>query len=115
MIGRLQWAVVQAELDPVLGSEQGGRRPVLVVSNEQFNQAIPNVTVLPLTSTQRRLYPSEVRLPAGAAGQPLESIVMAHQVRTISKQRLQHVVGYLEEPSIRAEICDAIQDHFDLD
>jgi mRNA interferase MazF len=54
----LQWAVVEADLDPVVGSEQSGRRPVLVVSNEEFNQAIPNLTILPLTSTRRRLYPS---------------------------------------------------------
>ena len=43
----LQWAVVEADLDPVRGSEQRGVRPVLVVSNEEFNQAIPNVTVPP--------------------------------------------------------------------
>ena len=63
-----RWAVVYADLDPVVGSEQRGTRPVLVVSNDQFNDATQNVTVLPLTSTQRRLYPAEVRLPAGSAG-----------------------------------------------
>jgi len=115
VIGRLQWSVVQAKLDPVVGSEQSGRRTVLIVSNEEFNLAITNVTVLPLTSAQRRLYPSEVRLPAGAAGQPLDSIIMAHQVRTISKERLERVVGYLDEPSIRDAIRDAIREHFDLD
>jgi mRNA interferase MazF len=91
-----------AEVDPVRGSEQRDRRPVLIVSNEDFNVAAPNVTVLPLTSTQRRLYPSEVWLPSGAAGQPVDSIVMAHQVRTISKQRLGNVI-------------DALREHFDLD
>lgn len=80
-----QWAVMEADLDPVAGAEQKGIRPVLIISNEEFNQAMPNVTVLPLTSTQRRLYPSEVLLPKGRAGQPLDSIIMAHQVRTISK------------------------------
>jgi len=76
--------VFEASLDPVTGAEQKGRRPVLVVSDEEFNQAMPNVTVLPLTSTKRQLYPSEVLLPGGKAGQSLESIVMAHQIRTIS-------------------------------
>ncbi|MBI3977579.1 MAG: type II toxin-antitoxin system PemK/MazF family toxin [Chloroflexi bacterium] len=75
----LQWAVVEADLDPVRGSEQRGQRPVLIVSDEEFNQAMPNVTVLPLTSTQRRLYPSEVLLPSGQAGLPRASIVMAHR------------------------------------
>jgi mRNA interferase MazF len=111
----LLWSLVEAELDPVRGSEQRGRRPVLVVSNEDFNVAAPNVTVLPLTSTQRRLYPSEVWLPAGAAGQPLDSIVMAHQVRTISKQRLGNVIGALNNQWLRSAIQDAIREHFDLE
>lgn len=54
-----QWALMEANLDPAAGAEQKGTRPVLIVSNEEFNQAMPNVTVLPLTSTRRRLYPSE--------------------------------------------------------
>ena len=49
----LQWAVMEANLDPVEGGEQKGTRPVLIISNEEFNQAMPNVTVLPLTSTYR--------------------------------------------------------------
>ena len=82
-----QWAVMESNLDPVAGSEQKGIRPVLIVSNEEFNQAISNVTILPLTTTRRNLYPSEVFLPKGRAGQPSDSIIMAHQIRTISKQR----------------------------
>lgn len=61
----LQWAVIEANLNPVVGAEQKGIRPVLVVSNEEYNQIVPNVTILPLTSTQRRLYPSEVLLSKG--------------------------------------------------
>jgi mRNA interferase MazF len=110
-----QWAVAIADLDPVRGSEQRGRRPVLVVSNEDFNQAMPNLTVLPLTSTQRTLYPAEVRLPGGAAGQPLDSIVMAHQVRTIAKERVGRVLGYVEGEELRQAVREAIADHFDLD
>jgi mRNA interferase MazF len=107
--------LVEAELDPVRGSEQRGRRPVLIVSNEDFNVAAPIVTVLPLPSTQRRLYPSEVWLPAGAAGQPLDSIVMAHQVRTISKQRFGNVIGALNNQWLRTAIRDALRELFDLD
>ena len=110
-----QWAVMEAELDPVKGGEQKGSRPVLIVSNEEFNQAMPNVTVLPLTSTNRRLYPSEVLLPKSKAGQPLDSIIMAHQIRTISKQRLRSLLGYLEDPVLRDEVQTAIRDHLDLD
>lgn len=114
MINRYQWAMVDVDLNPIVSSEQGGRRPVLVVSNEPFNRAMPILTVLPLTSTQRRLYPSEVPLPKGAAGQSLNSIVMAHQSRTISKQRVAGLVGYLTDPSLRQEVQQALRDHLDL-
>lgn len=115
MISALQWAVVEADLDPVQGSEQRGRRPVLVVSNEEFNQATTNVTVLPLTSTQRRLYPSEVRLPRGSAGQPVDSIIMAHQVRTIAKSRFGRAFGHLEDWALQGAVREAILEHFELD
>jgi mRNA interferase MazF len=110
----LQWAVAVANLDPVRGSEQHGLRPVLVVSNEEFNQAMPNVTVLPLTSTRRRLYPSEVLLPQGEGGLRHDSIAMAHQIRTIAKERLGDVWGRLDEPSLRRAIQEAIKEHLDL-
>ena len=110
-----QWAVFEANLDPVAGAEQKGKRPVLIVSTEEFNQAMPNVTVLPLTSTKRRLYPSEILVPEGKAGQPLESIVMAHQIRTISKQRLGRLLGYLDDAQLRQEIHRAIKEHLDME
>lgn len=111
----LQWAVIEANLNPVVRAEQRGIRPVLVVSNEEYNQIVPNVTILPLTSTQRRLYPSEVLLPKGQAGQPLDSIIMAHQIRTISKQRLGKLLGHLDDSQLRYEVRSAINGHLDLD
>ena len=110
-----QWAVMEANLDSVTGSEQKGIRTVLIVSNEEFNQAISNVTVLPLTSTRRNLYPSEVFLPKGKAGQPADSIIMAHQIRTISKRRLRDLVGYLEDAKLQYEVREAIKEHLDLE
>lgn len=111
----LQWSVVPANLDPVAGAEQSGSQPVLIVSNEEFNQAMPNVTVLPLTSTKRQLYPSEVLLGRGKAGQPLDSIVMAHQITTISKRGLGPAIGYVADHSIRIEIRQAMREHLDMD
>jgi mRNA interferase MazF len=111
----LQWALIEADLDPVRGSEQRGTRPVLVVSDEDFNQAMPNVTVLPLTSTQRRLYPAEVLLPRGKAGQPMDSIIMAHQIRTISKGRLTVTLGHLDDPALREAVRAALREHLDLE
>jgi mRNA interferase MazF len=109
-----QWSVVEAQLDPVVGSEQSGARPVLVVSNDEFNQVIPHATVLPLTSTQRRLYPSEIRLPGGVAGQLRDSIVLAHQIRTISQQRLGRLFGSLEDVALRSQVQQAIKEHLSL-
>lgn len=114
MISPLRWAVMEANLAPAVGSEQKGARPVLIVSNEEFNKTMPNVTVLPLTSTRRSLYPSEVLLPKGTAGQPLDSIIMTHQARTLSKQRLGKFFGYLDDPNIRREVGEAIKEHFDI-
>ena len=110
-----QWAIMEANLDPVAGAEQKGTRPVLIASNEEYNQVMPNVTVLPLTSTKRRLYPSEVFLPQGKAGQPLDSIIMAHQIRTISKQRLKGLLGYVEDPELQGEVIVAMKEHLDID
>jgi mRNA interferase MazF len=106
-----QWWVFWAYLDPVVGSEQAGTRPVLVVSNEIMNEALPVVTVLPLTSHKpgRRIYSTEVLLPAKVAGQPMDSIAMAHQIRTISKERLQTGYGQLEDPSLRQAVRAAMR------
>lgn len=110
-----QWAIIEANLDPATGAEQKGKRPVLVISNEEFNQAMPNVTVLPLTTTRRNLYPSEVILNKGKAGQPQESIIMAHQIRTISKERLGKIFGYLHDSQLQNEVCKAIKEHLDIE
>lgn len=111
----LQWAVIEANLSPAIGAEQQGKRPVLIVSNEAFNQAMFNVTVLPFTSTKRKLYPCEVYLAAGKAGQPLDSIIMAHQIRTISQQRLGKLLGYLEDDQLLQAVREAIIEHLELD
>jgi mRNA interferase MazF len=110
-----QWAIMQANLGPGSGSEQNGMRPVLIVSNEEFNQALSNVTILPLTSTRRNLYPAEVFLPGGIAGQPADSIIMAHQIRTISKKRLTDLFGYLEDIELQRAVREALKEHLDLD
>jgi len=111
---RWQWAVVLVDLNPTIGSEQAGKRPALIVSNEDTNQALPIVTVLPLTTTKRKPYPSEVLLPAGMAGQPEDSIILAHQVRTIDKRRIMKSYGHLTDPQLRNAVQEATMDHLDL-
>jgi mRNA interferase MazF len=117
MTGSLQWCVFTADLDPVKGSEQAGSRPVLVVSLEVINQALPIVSVLPLTTRKkgRRVYPTETLLPADVAGQPKESIVMAHQVRTISKRRLGRRYGEITDGALKDAIRETLRLFFDLE
>jgi mRNA interferase MazF len=112
-----QWRVFRADLNPVVGSEQAGTRPVLVVSREAINRSLPIVAILPLTTYRpgRRIYATEVLLPAGAAGQPDDSIVMAHQVRTISTRRLKEVYGELVSSDLRNSVRRAMQMFLDLE
>ena len=112
-----QWQVAQAELDPVRDSEQRGKRPVLIISQEDINESISIVTVLPLTTFRpgRRIYSTEVFLPAKKVGQPNDSIIMAHQIRTISKGRLKRSYGYLQDEELREKVRYAMRIHLDLD
>jgi mRNA interferase MazF len=63
-----RWSIWLANLDPVVGSEQGKTRPVLVISDTRLNDILPVVNVLPLTSRKpgRRIYPNEAGIPVGA-------------------------------------------------
>ena len=112
-----QWSVFVVDLDPTVGSEQAGRRPVLVVSREIANVALPVMTVLPVTSRGkgRRVYPNEVLLPAGTAGLDRDSVVMAHQIGAISKRRLGARLGAVEDQELRAAVRAAVRVQLDLD
>ena len=105
-----------ADLNPVIGSEQHGRRPVLVISDETTNSVMPVVTILPLTSLKkgRRVYPNEVLLKNGVAGLGADSIVLAHQIRTIAKQRLITCLGEILDGNLRSRINEALRVHLNL-
>lgn len=110
-----QWDVFRADLEYVVGREQGGEsRPVIVVSNDGFNEQFSVVTVISLTKTegkQRKVYPFEIVIPAGLAGNPKESIIMPYQIRTIDKKRLVEWIGRLTAAQVRTEIEDRIIEH----
>jgi len=107
-----QWHIFLASLDPTQGSEQAGKRPVLVISREEINQLLPVVNVIPLTSRKspsRVIYPNEVLLLAGTAGLSVDSIVMCYQIRTLDKSRLERDWGELADTTLRQQILDAIR------
>ena len=87
-----------AELNPVQGSEQGGVRPVLVVQNDVGNNFSPTTIVLPITSRMcKAKLPTHVELSRKESGLARDSVVLAEQIRTIDKQRLQQRVAALDE------------------
>ncbi len=111
-----RWRIYIANLDPAIGSEQAGTRPVLIVSEDDYNQVMPLVTIVPVTSKkpERRQYADEVLVEAGTAGLRLDSLLLIHHIRTISKQRLQAYVGMLDSPEAQREVLDAIGEHLGM-
>lgn len=111
-----QWNIFWADLNPVKGSEQSGIRPVLVVSEEAVNQALPIVTVLCITSLKpgRKVYPIEVLLTIDISHLSQPSIAMAHQIRSISKDRLTDKCGFIDNDEIKAAIKAAMKLYLDL-
>jgi mRNA interferase MazF len=94
--------IYYARLDPVVGHEQGGRRPVLIIQNDTGNRFAPTVIVAALTtSLPDKPYPTEVRVPAGAGGLPRPSAIRLDQIRTLDKRRLEKHVGQLDEEIMR--------------
>ncbi len=87
-----------AELNPVQGSEQGGVRPVLVVQNDVGNNFSPTTIILPITSKlSKAKLPTHVELSRRESGLSRDSVVLAEQIRTIDKVRLQQKVACLNE------------------
>lgn len=113
-----RWDTFFADLEPHVGSEQGGeKRPVIVISNDGYNKAFDVVTVISATKLEgkaRKVYPFEVLLPKGAITGQWASIVMPQQIRAISKKRLLEHIGTIEEESYRTEIENRLLEHLDI-
>ncbi len=106
--------VYDVELDPVIGSETGKRRPALVVSIDENNEFSDTVTVLPFTSQPvQRIYPFEFLVPEGIAGLTATSRGKANQIRTVDKARLRRLRGQLPR-SFYAEVQQAIKHHLNM-
>ncbi len=84
-----------ADLSPVVGSEQGGVRPVLVVQNDIGNKYSPTIIVAAVTSQMKAKLPTHVEVKATDGGLSKNSVVLLEQLRTIDKQRLKEHIGTL--------------------
>jgi mRNA interferase MazF len=87
-----------ADLSPVIGSEQGGFRPVLIIQNDIGNKYSPTVIISAITSQiQKARLPTHVELSARDAGLDKDSVLLLEQVRTIDKRRLKRRVARLDD------------------
>ncbi|TFZ41172.1 type II toxin-antitoxin system PemK/MazF family toxin [Soehngenia longivitae] len=90
--------IYYADLSPVVGSEQGGVRPILIIQNDVGNKYSPTVIVAAITSQiNKARLPTHVEITAQDFGLPKDSVVLLEQIRTIDKKRLREKVGKFDD------------------
>ena len=106
--------IFYADLSPVVGSEQGGTRPVLIVQNDTGNKHSPTVIAAAITSqTGKARLPTHISLAGHEVGQTKDSVVLLEQIRTIDKKRLREHMGRLDE-ALMNQVDGAIAVSFGL-
>lgn len=94
--------IYYADLSPVVGSEQGGVRPVLIVQNDTGNRHSPTVIAAAITSqTGKARLPTHISVAPLSCGLPKESVILLEQVRTLDKRRLREKMGRLDDAAMR--------------
>ena len=93
--------IFYADLSPVVGSEQGGIRPVVVIQNNTGNRYSPTVIVAAITSSKNKGdLPTHIEIDGSRCGLPCDSTIILEQVRTIDKRRLREYVGRVDLPTM---------------
>jgi mRNA interferase MazF len=106
--------VYYADLSPVVGSEQGGIRPVLVIQNDMGNRHSPTVIISAITSQMNKAkLPTHIEVEARDFGLAKDSVVLLEQVRTIDKKRLKEKIGHFDEEMMR-QVNQGIQISFGI-
>ena len=106
--------IFYADLSPVIGSEQGGLRPVLIVQNDVGNKYSPTVIAAAITSKMSKTkLPTHIDISGQNAGLSKDSVILLEQVRTIDKQRLKEKMGHLDRTTMN-DVNNAIQVSFGL-
>ena len=105
-----------ADLSPVVGSEQGGIRPVLIIQNDIGNKHSPTVIAAAITSqTGKTKLPTHIEIESKDCGLKNDSVILAEQIRTIDKSRLKEKIGHIEDESVMNRINDALGVSFGLE
>lgn len=106
--------IFYADLSPVIGSEQGGIRPVLIVQNDIGNKYSPTVIASAITSQiNKAKLPTHIELSAKEYGLPKDSVVLLEQIRTIDKKRLKEKIGHLDD-ELMEKVNEALSISFGL-
>ncbi len=106
--------IYYADLSPVVGSEQGGIRPVLVVQNDVGNRHSPTVIAAAITSQiNKAKLPTHIELRSDSYGLSKDSVVLLEQIRTIDKKRLKEKMGHIDD-DLMSEINSALSVSFGL-
>ncbi|MEG0910379.1 MAG: type II toxin-antitoxin system PemK/MazF family toxin [Ruthenibacterium sp.] len=106
--------VFYADLSPVIGSEQGGVRPVLIVQNDVGNRHSPTVIAAAITSKQDKTnLPTHIGIKAGEGGLVRDSVVLLEQIRTLDKHRLRERAGQIDG-TMQQKINEALEISFGL-
>ena len=106
--------IYYADLSPVVGSEQGGMRPVLIIQNDTGNRHSPPVIAAAITSqTGKANLPTHISLAARSCGLTRDSVILLAQVRTLDMSRLRERMGRLDEPAMH-QVDNAIAVSFGL-
>ncbi|MCD8391383.1 MAG: type II toxin-antitoxin system PemK/MazF family toxin [Firmicutes bacterium] len=106
--------IYYADLSPVVGSEQGGIRPVLIIQNDVGNKYSPTVIAAAITSKiNKAKMPTHIELSARAYGLSKDSVVLLEQIRTIDKRRLREKIGHLDGDRM-TNVNDALYVSFGL-
>ena len=105
----------RANLDPVMGSEQGGVRPVLIVQNDTGNKHSPTVIAAAITSqVGKARLPTHIELNAQSVGLSRDSVILLEQIRTLDKSRLREKMGRLDDGTM-TRVDNAIAVSFGLE
>jgi mRNA interferase MazF len=106
--------IFYADLSPVVGSEQGGVRPVLIVQNDTGNKYSPTVIASAITSQiNKAKLPTHIEISAKEYGLAKDSVILLEQIRTIDKKRLREKIGHLED-DIMEKVNEALSISFGL-
>ena len=105
-----------ADLSPVVGSEQGGIRPVLIIQNNLGNKYSPTVIAAAITSqTNKNRLPTHIELGENTSGLKSNSVVLTEQIRTIDKSRLKEKIGHIDDSKIISQVNNALGVSFGLE